>query len=139
MSFEDTAPDEVLFMLEVRDAICRGASALVLCPELVARHARLGATATETSTVKLYRRFSAHHLDALWRRWFGNDGQAPLRSGPMRSDLGRQLRARTHATEALDRLDLTGAEVERLWGDTLRAALPFEIEPAEHERVRRAV
>lgn len=139
MSFEDTAPEEVLLMLEVRDAICRGASALELCPDLVPHHQRLGATAAETCVVQVFRRFGAHHLDAIWRRFFGEESAVPMHAGPMRSDLARQLRARTHATEALDRLDNLGASVGRLWGDQLRACLPFEVQPAELERVRRAV
>jgi hypothetical protein len=139
MSFEDTAPEEVLLMLEVRDSICRRAYALELCPELLPHHARLGATTFETQVVQIYRRFGAHHFEALWRSVSIPEVSIPLPKGPMRSDLGRQLRARTHATEALDRLDASGANVERLWGDQLRAALPFEVVAAEHDRVRRAV
>lgn len=139
MSFEDTAPEEVLFMLEVRDAINRGCRSLELCSDLVPRHTRLGATAVETSVLQIFRRFGAHHLDAVRRQLFGEESAVPMHAGPMRSDLARQLRARTHATEILDRLDSAGAGVERLWGDQLRACLPFEVHSAEHERVRRAV
>lgn len=139
MSFEDTAPEEVLFMLEVRDAINRGCSTLELCSDLLPRHTRLGATTAQTSVLQIFRRFGAHHLDAVRRQLVGEESAAPMHVGPMRSDLARQLRARTHATEILDRLDSTGAGVERLWGDQLRACLPFEVHSAEHERVRRAV
>lgn len=139
MSFEDTAPEEVLLMLEVREALNRGCAALELCPDLVPRHTRLGATAVETNVVQVFRRFGAHHLDAVRRHFVGEESAVPMHAGPMRSDLARQLRARTHATEILDRLDTAGANVDRLWGDQLRACLPFEVQPAELERVRRAV
>jgi hypothetical protein len=111
MSFEDTAPEEVLFMLEVRDAINRGCRTLELCSDLVPRHTRLGATAVETSVLQIFRRFGAHHLDAVRRQLLGEESAVPMHAGPMRSDLARQL----------------------------RACLPFEVHSAEHERVRRAV
>ena len=139
MSFEDTAPEEVMFMLEVREAINRGCKGLELCSDLVPRHSRLGATPVETEVLHVYRRFGAHHFDGLRRQLAGEESAVPMHAGPMRSDLGKQLRARTHATEILDRLDSAGVGVERLWGDQLRACLPFEVHSAEHERVRRAV
>jgi len=139
MSFDDIAPDEVLFMLEVRSAIARGCAALELCDDLVARHERLGAIAAETARVQVYRRFAPHHLAAMWAHWFGEETALAMPSGPMRSDLARQLRARTHAAEALDRLDAAGTPIERLWGPGLREVLPFEVHSPEYERVRRAV
>jgi hypothetical protein len=140
LSFEDAAPEEVLLMFALRDAICRGATGLELGPDLVDRREHLGATATPCAVVHVFRRFGPHHLQALWRAFLGEPRAIrPAAARPPRSDLGRQLRARTHAAEAFDRLDQLGAEVQRLWGDPLRAALPFNVDLPEHERVRRAV
>ncbi|MBL8956630.1 MAG: GNAT family N-acetyltransferase [Myxococcaceae bacterium] len=140
MSFEDTAPEEVLLMLEVGDAVKRRCAALELCADLVRRHERLGAIASETARVQLYRRFAPHHLAAVWSQLFRREAaRAAMPPGPMRSDLARQLRARTHAAETFDRLDHAGVTIERTWGDALRRTLPFEVYVPEYERVRRAV
>ncbi len=138
-SFEDTAPEEVLLMLEVRDAKSRGCATLELCRDLVPRHERLGAIASTTARVQLFRRFGPHHIAAMWARLFGHAAALPMPTGRIRSDLARQLRARTHAAEVLDRLEAAGANITRLWGRALHDALPFEVHSPEYERVRRAV
>lgn len=135
-AFAAAGPDELLFLLAVRDLAERGAKTLELDSDLALRHERFGAHLTPTQAVQVYQRLGTHHLGRLVKNLTAGPEHEPPPTTERRTVLGLQLKSRTRAAQLFDRLDHEGVHFKRLWGDALTQALPFG---ASSEPLRRAV
>jgi CelD/BcsL family acetyltransferase involved in cellulose biosynthesis len=136
--YRDLSPGNTMMLLTVREAIVGGYPSLNLLGNYAYYKSRWLATITETQAVQLFRTGSLIHLKALagdaWRRLrppftqreadFNlakkGGGEEPPGAPPPR----REERERAQAT--LRALAAAGAKLDRLGGEALRRALPFE-------------
>jgi CelD/BcsL family acetyltransferase involved in cellulose biosynthesis len=136
-AYREFAPGNVTLTLAIRDAVARGARALDLLGNFAYYKAKAGAVITETSAVQIYRRGTLHHAralaGALRRRLLGpprtqRDADFNL-SKPRDATVEAADRAvaRGRLEEILTALSARGARVDRLSGEALAAAFPFQV------------
>lgn len=152
-AFRDLAPGNAMMLLQVREAVLQGCSALDMLGNYSYYKEQWLATITETQAVQIRRKGSLVHLKALagdlLRRLrppvtqrdvgFNLDRRGSEAGGDAKgAELPERREERDRAQAVLQSLEAAGARVERLEGEALRRVMTDEAKAASERRAPEA-